>query len=155
MLQVCNIQCTSFHVHCRYCNGSHTTDLSDYERDRISTYLPNKFQSYMICAGYELGGGGSCKGDSGSPIFVLEARTDIVHYKQIGIVSGGIGECGSPKFPGVYTYLEDESVYQFVMNSIERGNMNLCCTESFVNNNSFRVCTCSSCRTSHKSTPSV
>ena len=41
----------------RYCNQSHTVNLNSFEKDRIGSFLPEKFQSNIICAGYELGGG--------------------------------------------------------------------------------------------------
>ena len=45
----------------------------------------------------------SCGGDSGSPL-VLERRKGLATYSvQIGLVSWGLGECGTSGVPGVYT----------------------------------------------------
>ena len=45
----------------------------------------------------------SCGGDSGGPL-VVKKRDGIVSYTtQIGLVSWGLGECGTHGVPGVYT----------------------------------------------------
>ena len=33
---------------------------------------------------------------------------------QVGVVHGGIGECGSKNFPGIYARLEDEDNLNFI-----------------------------------------
>ena len=40
------------------------------------------------------------------------------HYVQVGVVHGGIGDCGSKVFPGIYARLEDEENLNFIRESI-------------------------------------
>ena len=68
---------------------------------------------------FQLGGGGSCKGDSGGPLmhFVSDGGEE-PYYVQVGVVHGGIGECGSKDFPGIYARLEDEDNLNFIRQAI-------------------------------------
>ncbi|MEO1251672.1 MAG: trypsin-like serine protease [Pseudomonadota bacterium] len=52
-----------------------------------------------ICAGYELGGKDSCKGDSGGPLIVADSANQ---YYQIGIISWG-KRCAEKGKYGVYS----------------------------------------------------
>ena len=63
-------------------------------------------------SGYEAGGYGSCNGDSGGPLVQFSSEEN--KYVQIGIVSGGIGQCGDPNFPGVYVRLENKLALSFI-----------------------------------------
>lgn len=56
----------------------------------------------MLCAGYEMGGEDSCKGDSGGPLMV--PSVDATGWVQIGIVSWGEG-CAQAYRYGVYTHV--------------------------------------------------
>ena len=69
--------------------------------------------------GYEIGGYGSCKGDSGGPIayFSTEHNSGQYRFIQLGIVQGGIGTCGDPTLPAIYVRLEDKEVLQFIKKS--------------------------------------
>ena len=40
------------------------------------------------------------------------------HYVQVGVVHGGIGDCGSKVFPGIYARLEDEENLNFIREAI-------------------------------------
>ncbi len=55
-------------------------------------------------SGYEFGGLGSCKGDSGGPLIKFEHDNGpgVAQYTQFGVVQGGVGACGSGDFPSIY-----------------------------------------------------
>ena len=57
-------------------------------------------------------GSGSCSGDSGGPLVFHEKTSN--RYRQIGIVQGGAGACGSQIFPGIYARLDDYDVLSFI-----------------------------------------
>ena len=40
---------------------------------------------------------------------------------QVGVVHGGVGECGSPTFPGIYARLDDADNLNFVRQAIGLG----------------------------------
>ena len=77
-----------------------------------STKLPKLFKSDLICAGYEARNGvnTSCPGDSGGPLVLFDSRR--LCYIQIGIAAGG--HCGSTKYHGAFTRLEDPQVLDFI-----------------------------------------
>ena len=77
-----------------------------------SAKLPKLFKSDLICAGYEAGPGGktSCPGDSGGPLVVFDSIR--LCYTQIGVATGG--HCGSTKYHGAFTRLEDPQVLDFI-----------------------------------------
>ncbi len=62
----------------------------------------------------QIGGFGSCKGDSGGPLVFYNTLEGSRKYIQVGIVSGGIGRCGSNIFPGVYVRISDKPVLDFI-----------------------------------------
>lgn len=82
---------------------------------KSKTAVPNLFTSPVLCAGYEQGRSGSCPGDSGGPLVVFESTADPPHYTQLAIVHGGIGKCGDKEIPGIYVRLEDEEIYNFIL----------------------------------------
>ncbi len=59
---------------------------------------------------------GSCKGDSGGPLirYIYKDGLNKAYHLQIGLVSGGVGACGSADFPSVYVRLENEEVLGFI-----------------------------------------
>lgn len=61
-----------------------------------------------ICA--EELGGDACQGDSGGPLF---GRLPSGRRVQVGIVSYGLG-CATPGFPGVYSEVNNTSIYNFI-----------------------------------------
>eukprot|EP00095_Tigriopus_kingsejongensis_P006009 maker-scaffold245_size240363-snap-gene-1.27 protein:Tk06009 transcript:maker-scaffold245_size240363-snap-gene-1.27-mRNA-1 annotation:"ankyrin repeat protein" len=83
----------------------------------IRNLIPDSFQSNIICAGAAFSGTyGSCEGDSGSPLFQF-SQTEL-RFIQQGIVSGGVGSCGDPRFPSIYVRLEDPEIWEFINNII-------------------------------------
>ncbi|KAF2898008.1 hypothetical protein ILUMI_08173 [Ignelater luminosus] len=56
----------------------------------------------QICAGGEKGKD-SCEGDSGGPLMYRDTTADEENWVCVGVVSYGIGRCGSEHQPGVYT----------------------------------------------------
>ena len=96
-----------------FCNGRYSSGGSRFERI-IRESLPQKFQSNIMCAGYEIFGEGSCKGDSGGPLVTYFDSITDPFYEQIAIVGGGVGPCGSNIFPGIYTRLDDFEVLDWV-----------------------------------------
>lgn len=87
----------------------------------INNLIPNGFQSNIVCAGGAITGNyGSCKGDSGSPLFQFSQSK--LKFVQQGIVSGGIGSCGDPRYPSIYVRLEDPEIFNFIQ-SILKDNL--------------------------------
>ena len=56
----------------------------------------------------------ACVGDSGGPLFDSGSRT------QVGIVSGGYYKCGTERFPGVYTEVNNPDVRNFILAAAKR-----------------------------------
>jgi secreted trypsin-like serine protease len=65
------------------------------------------FPRLMVCAGQTAED--TCQGDSGGPMFAKSSGK----YRQIGITSYGLG-CGATGFPGVYTEVNAEPIYDFI-----------------------------------------
>ncbi|XP_042872118.1 uncharacterized protein LOC122253260 isoform X2 [Penaeus japonicus] len=61
-----------------------------------SLYKDDEIHKNIVCAASN--NRDACQGDSGGPLVVLEG----VFYKQIGVVSWGIG-CAEKDYPGIYT----------------------------------------------------
>jgi len=79
--------------------------------------LPQLFQNHIICAGHTIGNQGSCKGDSGGPIMFEDLRRD-QRWIQIATVQGAVRNCGDLDYPGLFIRLDDPSVFNFVLSSI-------------------------------------
>jgi secreted trypsin-like serine protease len=73
-----------------------------------SGYVP----PLMIAAGNSKVNG--CVGDSGGPLFDSGSRT------QVGIVSGGHYKCGTERYPGVYTEVNNLDVRNFILAAAKR-----------------------------------
>ena len=56
----------------------------------------------------------ACVGDSGGPLFDSGSRT------QVGIVSGGYYKCGTERYPGVYTEVNNPDVRSFILAAAKR-----------------------------------
>ena len=67
--------------------------------EQCNTYYESgELRNGMMCAGYELGGIDSCKGDSGGPLICPDKDRHYIY----GVVSWGQG-CGQERKPGVYS----------------------------------------------------
>jgi secreted trypsin-like serine protease len=69
------------------------------------SYRGEFYPELMVCAGET--GMDTCQGDSGGPMFAEDASGV---RRQIGITSFGYG-CGASGFPGVYTEVNAEPIY--------------------------------------------
>lgn len=79
----------------------------------------------MLCAGYDLGGVDTCRGDSGGPLTVETVDGDTRSIE--GITSWGvINSCGEEFKYGVYTRVEK---YVAWIEACIDGNSNLCLTD--------------------------
>jgi secreted trypsin-like serine protease len=56
----------------------------------------------------------ACVGDSGGPLFDSGSRT------QVGIVSGGYYKCGTERYPGVFTEVNNADVRNFILAAAKR-----------------------------------
>ena len=43
-------------------------------------------------------------------------------FTQLGIVSGGIGECGDKRFPGIYVRLSHPEIFSFIESVVKLSN---------------------------------
>jgi hypothetical protein len=97
-----------------YCNETFSDRPID--KEVIHDTIPRKFDSTLFCAKVETGLGASCRGDSGAPIFRYEVfnrnLTDL-RYVQIGTLHGSVNNCENT-FPGIYSRIEDPSIFEFV-----------------------------------------
>ena len=97
-----------------FCNLTHNT-TSIQKQSLVKELLPHLFQDHLLCAGDTLGTQGACKGDSGGPLMRQDYDQGIqLPWTQIGIVEGGIGECGYSDYPGVYVRLTHPEIIGFV-----------------------------------------
>jgi secreted trypsin-like serine protease len=96
-----------------FCNSSYITTIGG-TRDTVDRYLPDLFQPYLLCAGYQASSRGSCEGDSGGPLVVRNASAG--QYYQVGLVSGGVTDCGNTDIPDYYTRLDNPEISEFIQN---------------------------------------
>ena len=72
----------------------------------------------FLSEGDDFDGFGSCDGDSGGPVAVLE-DSDLPHrFMQVGLVQGGVGACGDRDMPGIYVRLKDPEILNFIYETL-------------------------------------
>jgi secreted trypsin-like serine protease len=92
--------------------------VSDSRADRVYDALQGHSLGYvppiMVAAGKK--GKSACSGDSGGPLFEpVEGK----HY-QIGITSFGPSRCGTARYPGVYTEVNNPNIRIFILAAARR-----------------------------------
>ena len=105
-------------------NGTHPTNrlrqarvpvVSDRRAERSYDALPvpsGYVPPIMIAAGNSKVN--ACVGDSGGPLFDSGSRT------QVGIVSGGYYKCGTARYPGIYTEVNNPNLGNFILAAAKR-----------------------------------
>ena len=93
------------------------------KQEIITTKLPNLFEDNLLCAGTDIGGQGSCRGDSGGPLMQF-SRSD-GSWIQFASVQGSVGNCGDIDYPGIYIRLDHHSVMKFIASTIGKLGGNL------------------------------
>ena len=108
----------SLFLYFSFCNLTHS-QASVTTSKIIQKLLPNLFQDDLLCAGSRVGNQGPCRGDSGGPIMIQ----DLVSQKwtQIGMVAGGVRDCGDPDYPEIYTRLNHPAVLNFINSVVYDG----------------------------------
>ena len=98
---------------CSYCNRTHSNAIG-ITKNLVERYLPDLFQPHLLCAGYPASSRGSCQGDSGGPLMLFDES--VGQYFQIGLVSGGVSNCGNTEIPDYYVRLDHPEVSRFLNN---------------------------------------
>ena len=98
------------------CSDRFTTFTQPSQEEAIYKAIPKGFQPSVMCATVTTGERATCKGDSGGPMFRYEFYNGSItekRYIQIGVTHGSVESC-SPRFPGIYVRLEEQSILEFV-----------------------------------------
>ena len=87
-------------------------------RSLTAQFLPDLYQTNVMCAGNSFLNQDSCRGDSGGPLATLNRETET--FVQIGIVSGSVsGEfCGNKFVPTTYARLDHPDVLGFILSHV-------------------------------------
>jgi secreted trypsin-like serine protease len=102
-----------FFFNVSFCNSSYKSTIGG-TKETVEKYLPELFQPYLLCAGYQSSSRGSCEGDSGGPLVVLNVSAG--QYYQVGMVSGGVTNCGNTDIPDYYARLDHPEISGFIQN---------------------------------------
>jgi trypsin len=89
--------------------------VSDRRAERSYDALPGPsgyVPPIMIAAGHSKVN--ACVGDSGGPLFDFGSPT------QVGIVSGGYYKCGTARYPGIYTEVNNPKLGNFILAAAKR-----------------------------------
>ena len=111
-----------FFVFFRDCNTAYTPSGFSQKQNLIREKLPQLFKDEVLCAGTDVGGQGSCRGDSGGPLMRYDRKTG--SWIQFATVQGSVGECGDIDTPGIYVRLDHSSVLSFIASTIGKASGN-------------------------------
>jgi len=92
-------------------------------QETVREKLPQLFQGHILCAGTDVGGQGSCKGDSGGPLMYYQRKTN--SWIQFATVQGAVRDCGDIDYPGIYIRLDHPLILPFILSAIgknKKGN---------------------------------
>jgi secreted trypsin-like serine protease len=106
-------------------NGTHPTNrlrqaqvpvVSDRraERSYDAVVEPPGYEPPLMIAAGNSSKENACEGDSGGPLFDSGSRT------QVGIVSRGYYKCGTARYPGVYTEVNNPNIRNFIVSAAKR-----------------------------------
>jgi secreted trypsin-like serine protease len=91
--------------------------VSDSRAERVYDALSGSPLGYvppiMVAAGKQ--GKSACVGDSGAPLFASGGPST-----QLGIVSGGRYKCGTPRYPAVFTEVNNPKIRNFILRAAKR-----------------------------------
>ena len=90
--------------------------VSDARAERVydAVYGPLGYvPPLMVAAGEQ--GKSACVGDSGAPLFASGGPST-----QLGIVSGGRYKCGTPRYPAVFTEVNNPKIRNFILRAAKR-----------------------------------
>src|SRR5215203_1998766 len=75
---------------------------------------PSGYEPPLMIASGNSSKENACVGDSGGPLFDFGSRT------QVGIVSRGYYKCGTARYPGVYTEMNNPNIRNFIVSAAKR-----------------------------------
>jgi secreted trypsin-like serine protease len=75
---------------------------------------PSGYEPPLMIAAGDSSKENACVGDSGGPLFDSGSRT------QVGIVSGGRYKCGTARYPGKYTEVNNPNIRNFILTAAKR-----------------------------------
>jgi hypothetical protein len=91
-------------------------NVTIFSKKECQGFFDERFNSRMMCAGFEEGGKDSCKGDSGGPLITQKTKNT---FMLIGAVSWGEG-CAAKKLPGVYVKISEVNQWiRYIINKEE------------------------------------
>ena len=90
--------------------------MRDLDKTTSLKALPQGFQDSVMCLlNVGQNSQGTCKGDSGGPLFRLTKVNETFRFIQYGSVHGSLENCGSSNFPGIFVRLSEKHVHEFLL----------------------------------------
>jgi trypsin len=84
------------------------------ERSYDAVVEPPGYEPPLMIAAGNSSKENACVGDSGGPLFDSGSRT------QVGIVSRGYYNCGTARYPGLYTEVNNPNIRNFIVSAAKR-----------------------------------